>query len=236
LRSSAVRSAVPTASPDAPDQNVLTGTVAHLYDGSLLLAGEGAHELYMIPTTVSIFGLDGNAADAGALKAGQTVEISYSGGVMESYPMQLGGNISVKITAEGDDLIGLYLSALNQLWMTDEGLNSDIQVLAFDLTKTSNLTESQKSALIYIESGLRGLEGIAGTYDELCEQGYIDKDALYFETGLLITLEVTAQDEAGFTFNASKWRSGRGAYFFTDCRAEKTDSVWGYTVGSEAIS
>lgn len=40
------------------------------------------------------------------------------------------------------------------------------------------------------------------------------------------------------TFDAQKWRSALGAYFFADCTAEQAlDGHWGdYTVGSEAIS
>ena len=40
------------------------------------------------------------------------------------------------------------------------------------------------------------------------------------------------------TFDAQKWRSGLGAYFFCDCTSQQTlDGHWdGYTVGSEAIS
>jgi hypothetical protein len=37
-------------------------------------------------------------------------------------------------------------------------------------------------------------------------------------------------------FNAEKWRSGNGAYFFNDCKAKKVNDVWEYKIGSEAIS
>lgn len=40
------------------------------------------------------------------------------------------------------------------------------------------------------------------------------------------------------TFDAQKWRSALGAYFFADCTAEQAlDGHWGdYTVGAAAIS
>ena len=40
------------------------------------------------------------------------------------------------------------------------------------------------------------------------------------------------------TFDAQKWRSALGAYFFCDCTASQdVDGRWGdYTVGSQAIS
>lgn len=137
---------------------------------------------------------------------------------------------------QGKELVGFYQMVLDDLWKVDEGLNSDINVLAFDLSQVSNLTETEKDELVKIVSKSHGMEGIRGTFDELAEQGYIDKENLYFETGMLITIEVTDVTEDGFTFDVTKWRSGDGAYFFIDCNAVKTVNGWSYTVGSEAIS
>ena len=39
------------------------------------------------------------------------------------------------------------------------------------------------------------------------------------------------------SFDAQKWRSGLGAYYFGQCTAQKNaDGKWSYTVGQEAIS
>ena len=55
-----------------------------------------------------------------------------------------------------------------------------------------------------------------------------------WEDGLFITIKT---NEDGKTFNAQKWRSGLGAYFFIECSANKNIfGKWSYTVGSEAIS
>ena len=155
---------------------------------------------------------------------------------MESYPAQLGEPVYLKITGQGDDLVGLYQTVFEDLWDVDPGLNGEIETMAFDLSKVSNLSDSEKSALIYLVSGSHGIFGISGTFDELAEQGYIDKDQLLFEKGILFQLEVTNTSKTGFVFNASKWRSGDGAYFYQDCRAVERDGNWEYTVGSEAIS
>ena len=38
-------------------------------------------------------------------------------------------------------------------------------------------------------------------------------------------------------FDAEKWRSGLGAYIFSDCTAVSVDGFWNsYTIASEAIS
>lgn len=137
---------------------------------------------------------------------------------------------------QGEALVGFYQTILDDLWNVDEGLNSGINVLALDLAQVSNLTEAEKDELVNMVSQSHGVEGIRGTFDELSEQGYIDKENLYFETGMLITIETTDVTEDSFTFDVTKWRSGTGAYFFIDCKAVKNGNGWSYTVGSEAIS
>lgn len=215
---------------------VLSGKIVKLNDRSFLLAGPGTHDLYSVSAGLDIYDSDGSPTDASFLKAGQTVEIGYSGLIMESYPAQLGDPAYIKITGEGDDLVGFYLTIADDLLNVDKGLNSEISILAFDLTEVENLTDSEKNALVWIAGGEYGLTGISGTHDELVEQGYIVNDGLYFEDGILIEFELSDVKEDSFTFDVQKWRSGLGAYFFIDCKAEKTDGVWRYTVGSEAIA
>ena len=215
---------------------ILTGKIMHVDDDSFLLAGQGASDLYMVSKNLAIYDAEGRAAETIGLKAGQTVEIGFSGLVMESYPAQLGEPVYLRITGQEDDFVGLYQTALGDLWEVDPGLNGEIETMAFDLSKVSNLSDSEKSALIYLVSGSHGIFGISGTFDELAEQGYIDKDQLLFEKGILFQLEVTDTSKNGFVFNASKWRSGDGAYFYQDCQAVERNGNWEYTVGSEAIS
>lgn len=215
---------------------VLKGKIAKSYQDSLLVVGEAAFDLYMVSSLLEIYDENNMLVDTSYLKEGQEIEIGFSGVVMESYPAQLGGSLYIKISDQGDDLIGFYEEVFKDLWERDEGLNSDMNVLAFDLSQVTNLTEGEKGALVYIVSSAYGLAGIRGTFDELCEQGYIDKEKLYFEKGLHFILEVTDQTEESFTFNVTKWRGGLGAYFFQGCKAVKTEDGWSYTVGAEMIS
>ena len=86
---------------------------------------------------------------------------------------------------------------------------------------------------------------------QLAAEGYItgtdpDSDGMpCWEDGCLFTIteQETGDNELNgarntVTFDAQKWRSALGAYFFADCTAEQAlDGHWGdYTVGSEAIS
>jgi len=81
---------------------------------------------------------------------------------------------------------------------------------------------------------------IAGTWEELCEQGYIDRANLYWEDGVFFSIKTNEDGDSALertAFDAQKWRSGKGAYFFNQCTAQKNaDGKWSYTVGRAAIS
>ena len=157
-----------------------------------------------------------------------------------------GGNAST-IRA---DVCELYLEVLEDLWNVDPGLNDEISQIGIDLSELSHLTEAEKDTVISEFASNHNLSYIAGTWEELCEQGYIDKDNLYWEDGLFFSIK-TNEDAVWnlpaikegdsvpelTAFDAQKWRSGLGAYFFGQCTAQKNaDGTWSYTVGQEAIS
>ena len=98
------------------------------------------------------------------------------------------------------------------------------------------MAEAEKTAFIHLMGEIYDLGTIAGTYEALCEQGYINKEQLYFEKGLLFTIEDEPMSGDRFSFNATKWRSGKGAYYFHDCTAIKSQDGWSYTIGAEMIS
>ena len=149
-----------------------------------------------------------------------------------------------------EDVCGLYLEVLEDLWNVDPGLNGEITQIGIDLSELSHLTEAEKDTVMSEFASKHNLPYIAGTFEELCEQGYIDRENLYWKDGLLFSIK-TNEDavwndpnitEGGSvseltSFDAQKWRSGLGAYFFGQCTAQKNaDGTWSYTVGQEAIS
>lgn len=148
------------------------------------------------------------------------------------------------------DVCELYLEVLEDLWKTDSGMNAGISQIGIDLSGLSHLTEDEKETVMREFASMLDLPYIAGTWEELCEQGYIDKDKLYWKDGLFFSIK-TNEDAVWnlpalkegdsvpelTAFNAQKWRSGLGAIFFEQCTAQKnTDGTWSYTVGQEAIS
>ena len=144
-----------------------------------------------------------------------------------------------------DDRCGLYLQVLSDLWEVDTALNTGLEELGVDLSGLTDLAESEKSALAWVFGNAHGLMPITGTLEEIWEAGYLtpmteptegyeDSVALYrWENGCLFSLSGSAEEG----FEAQKWASGLGAYFFTDCTArQNADGTWTYEVGAEAIA
>ena len=230
---------------------------------NLLLAktdGNSA-DVYTLSLRDAELTLDGNAFDRnepGAYQrfpdgtlTGALVEVAYDL-VLETYPGQLAEVTVVNIRSDGfDDRCALYLRVLNDLWAVDEGLNSDITMLSVDLSQTG-LSDSEQAAVVWVFGGMHDIsETMTMSYEELAAEGYLsdtdpEVDGIpHWRDGCLFTIteQETGDNELNgarntVTFDAQKWRSALGAYFFADCTAEQAlDGHWGdYTVGSEAIS
>lgn len=221
---------------------ILTAKIMDVNGTSLLLANmaadAGPADIYLLngDELEVVIDHEGNKLDKSALERGMLVDIAFDGRIQESFPMGLGSVTGILLKSKSDDIAGLYRMVVDDLYAVDPGLNDGINTLAFDLTGVSNMTEAEKTAFVYLMGNAYGMQAIAGTYEEICELGYINKDKHYFEKGLLFKIEDTAISGDSFTFNARKWRSGKGAYFFHECTAKKTKDNWDYTIGSEMIS
>lgn len=215
---------------------VLTGKIADIKEDVLLLVGNDDAGLFSVKIEGKLFGIEGQTVEKDDLKLGQIIAIGYSGIILEIYPSIPSDVEYIKIEEQQDDLIGLYLTVIDDLWETDAGLNTDIDIIALNLSQTSNLDDGEKEALRYMVGNKYQLQSLSATYDELVEDGLIDNENLYFERGILIDIVFKDVKSDSFTFDTTKWRSGLGAYFFIDCKAKKTNDSWTYEVGSEAIS
>ena len=227
----------------------------------LAKADGGPGDVYTLSLKDTELTLDGAAFDRnepGVYQAlpdqtliGTLLEVAYDL-VLETYPGQLAEVTAVNIRSDGfDDRCALYLRVLNDLWAVDEGLNSDVAAVSVDLSQTS-LPESEQAAVAWAFGGEHGISQVLSlNYEQLAAEGYVtgadpDSDGIpCWEDGCLFTIteQETGDNELNgarntVTFDAQKWRSALGAYFFADCTAEQAlDGHWGdYTVGSEAIS
>ena len=160
------------------------------------------------------------------------------------------------------DLCGLYLQVLEDLWNKDAGLNEEIQYISVDLTDApGNLTDGEKAAIAWIIGGKHGVQALTLTSEELKEQGYYTEivytgtglpmssddnrpKAYMWEDGVLFTIiDNMGQDAATYSlpvlkFDAWKWRTPLGAYFFSDCSAVWPQmGTWSdYNIEHEMIS
>ena len=222
------------SSVQVEEETVLRGRVV---DGAqdeetvLLAGGEEAPGVYAL-----------TLPEGTQVQNGDLVEISFSGEMTDSFPAGLGRVTAVEVVSGGmDDLCVLYLGVLEDLWETDSGLNDGISMIGMDLSATS-LTPSEQQAVGWTFAQRHGMELVEGTWQELCDQGYIDGENLWWEDGCHFsitesTLEGTYSLQP-LAFDAQKWRSGLGAYYFCDCTSVRSDlGRWdGYTVGAHAIS
>lgn len=225
-------------------------------NGNLLLAELNGAEggVYTLTVRDIWVTVDGKTASAADLTDGMTVEVEYSGGVLETYPAQFANVSSLRAqTPPGGgftDLCGLWLRVLDDLWSTDPGLNGmegggTVPYVGVDLSRApGDLSAAEKAAVVWRFGQLHGAAPLSGTFDELAEQGYIDRAGLSWKDGVLFSIaENHSHDDERYSlpvlsFDAEKWRGGDGAYFFSDCICVWPENGgWSdYAVGSEAIS
>ena len=155
-----------------------------------------------------------------------TVQIGYDGSILESYPCQLSGVTTLQVTGMVDSLLPFYLERIDELYQKDEALNEGIEKIALDLGEVTNLTGQEKEALCYLVGCRYDKEAFQSTYEQLCEEGQIDPDELYYQDGVILSLSSQKGSKQTFTFSAMKWRSGLGAIGYHDAKAKQKGGQW----------
>jgi len=229
------------------DGVIMTAHIVEEYDSSLLIArvDENAtpHDIFTVSIkNVPIFLTDGTVALPQVLDTDMIIEIAYDGGIMESYPGQFHAD-AIRINAIEASLIDMYMDVIEDFYEEDPALNADITMIGADFSQLQNLTETEKNALIYLIEQEYNLPVVSGTFQELCDAGYIDEENLYWEDGVLFELSDAPIEEGllgrkTFTFSIRKWRSGLGAIGSSDCKAEldAEDNEWEYELDGMWIS
>ena len=239
-----------------------------LPDGRLVLTDETELFFVVSPGAAEKILLDGEPYDPGEPGAyqmlpggrldGLTVDVCCGGWKTEQQPIEFEGVASLRFYSIGTpecpggttfDLCGLYLQVLEDLWAEDEGLNGGAKYVSVDLSDAPGaLCEGEKHAIAWIFAAAHGAEPLELDYEALAAQGYLteipETRGLYeWEDGLLFTIRDTSDPADVFSlpsirFDAQKWRSPLGAFFFTDCSALwPALGTWdGYNVGAMAIS
>ena len=172
-----------------------------------------------------------------ALKPGMLVQVPAVDPVAESYPAQFETG-SLRILADGDDLVGMYLRVIRELQEVYWGMNG-IKLLGLNFAD-AGLSPWEREALEYLTGQDLGFPYVTGTWSELADQGYIDREQMYWEDGALLSIfsrDAGEMDGESFTFSVEIWRAYLNAIYFDECRAEKgEDGVWTYTLGGYAVA
>ena len=229
-------SAQVTSTTEKVDREIYAGKVVTNKDGIISIAGNSGEFIRLELNGLELVGEGDEVVSVSDITEGTLVEIEYSGMIMETYPGKLYEPETLRVVGREDSVTGLYKNVFNDLYNTDPALNSDILMIAFDFTNVENMDDAEKEIFCWEISEEYGLEVVESTFDELCDEGYIDSENLYFEDGILVTLSDSEIDNGSFEFDIDKWRSGVGAYFLNNCVAEKSEDGWSYKVGSMAIS
>ncbi len=236
--------------------------------GQLVLAGTSGSEVYTLSVDDIAVYLDDEKADASALEDGMAIDILHSGAIEERWPAQFGKVYEIRAYSLGTqknpggryyDLCGLYLQVLNDLWDKDRGLNNDINYVSIDLSLApGDLTAGEKAAIAWIFANAHKAEPLTLTAKELLEQGYLTEIVLtgtglsfnddkpkpcMWEDGLLFTITNNGAEDDIYSlpvimFDAMKWRTPLGAYYFGNCSAVWPEmGTWSeYNIGAELIS
>lgn len=175
-------------------------------------------------------GTEENKATSGEVGMG-TEKASSSGGV--------DGERSLK-EAVRKDLTDMYFEAFCDLIQSDPGLGEDAACYGFDFSKAGSLTQEEKESLAdRLKKKFKKSKIIFGTWEELKKAGYIEEGdgGVYWEDGMLLTLEVKKEKKNHIVFSISAWRSGLGAVGKDDCKAKRgTDGKWEVDDGTCWIS
>lgn len=255
----------PISETETLQETIILSIVDGAESGELVLAGKESGSVYTFTIGDAAVFLDGKPADASQLKDGMMAEITFSGEVMESYPMRLGGVERISVHQIGTkenpggypyDLCGLYLQVLEDLWERDNSLDENAEYISVDLSDApGHLTDAEKEAITWIFCSRHQKAGLSLSMEELEEQGYLStwlegnvepgKTPLnWWENGVLYSIRENVAEEtepipsADICFQADKWQSPLGAYFFHDCTASWTEAgSWkAYSVGGEGIA
>ena len=205
--------------------------ILYRIEESLLLVQEEEHMatedlILLAPAGIEISDEQGNPAQPSQLEAGTTVRIEYDGSVLETYPCQLGGVTALQMTGTFESLLPFYLDRIDELYQKDAGLNDGAEKIVLDLTEVTNLTEGEKEAVCYLVGCRYEKEVFQSTYEQLCEEGQIDRDNPYYKDGMILSFSEKNQSGRSFTLSGMKWRSGLGAVAYSDAKVKQKNEQW----------
>ena len=227
----------PPTAPQGEGDGLILTVIAEMGD-TLYLAGEKEYDIYTLPKdTYKI--IRNGAESENPLTAGEIIETDGNYAVEESLPAHLYSD-TITVLGEKPSIPALMTQVFDDLMEVDSGLNGGITAMYYEPIPEPYLTAGEQATFVYVYTAKNGcgMNYDIGTFDELSERGHINKEELYCEDGIFMRFLIKEMSGDGdkIKFDAEKWRSGLGAYYFMDCKAEYKNGQWSYKIGSEAIS
>lgn len=212
---------------------LLTGKIIQITGTTIMLAGQlnKTDELITLDAANALVVLsNATSGQLTDLKGGMAVQVSYSGAIKESYPVQVTAD-SINVTAVEDDLVSLYFKMIQEIYEQEPDLNAGIQILAIDGTGIQNLTETEKMALLYELTNQYGFMTISSDIATLKAKGYIEKGT--FTAGIIIKISDTPIKDGQFQFSIQKYKGKDKQLNYADCIATKDGESWNLTIASK---
>ncbi len=169
------------------------------------------------------------------LRMGQVVEIAHNGELSQGYPTAFDKIYDIKLISQENDIAGLYLKVFDDLRLAQADIDSEVSMIALDLSGVENLSPVEKTALAYIIQRDYTLHTSLYTFKQLEQAGLIAEEngIKSFPNGVLYTFKTLEMEDLLFTFDAQKWCSPQEMHEFSDCLAVWDDRGYTYKVGSE---
>lgn len=109
------------------------------------------------------------------------------------------------------------------IYPLDSALNSDIALIAVDMTAFDLSEDGKEDLLQYIEEQ-SGYPAREATAEQLEDEGLLDEDG--FQNGILLTMSLSMEGEDRAAFSASKYRSPLGAVGTNNGTLKRDGDTW----------
>ncbi|MGN7478869.1 peptide ABC transporter substrate-binding protein [Solibacillus silvestris] len=105
----------------------------------------------------------------------------------------------------------IYIVALDSIMKQDEGLNSDMEYIAIDLSNSEEVDASDKKEILNYFKEKYKVEVMDATLEQLEEKGLYNPDMMRLDGVLLKIEKIDFKFNNKILFEGSKYRSGLGA-------------------------
>ncbi|MFS0877347.1 peptide ABC transporter substrate-binding protein [Solibacillus isronensis] len=119
----------------------------------------------------------------------------------------------------------IYSIALDSIMKEDEGLNSNMQYIAIDMSNFEEVDESDKKEILNYFKEKYKVEVMDATFEQLEEKGLYNSDMMSLDGVLLKIEKVDFKFNNKILFEGSKYRSGLGA-IGVEVKVHYQDNKW----------